>query len=79
MADAFIFLLLFFTAFSVLVISFNLKNNPLSCSFFDISNMCFLVASNSTFLTLPPGTWQIMQDPFRYGSNFDLVVNPSEV
>ena len=35
--------------------------------------------SSLTLLTLPPGTWQIMQDSFRYGSDFDLVVNPSEV
>ena len=40
--------------------------------------MCFPVASNSTLLTLPLGIWQIMQNFFRYRSDFDLVVYPSE-
>ena len=43
-------------AFSVLIILFNLLKNPLFCSFFDTSSICFPVAWNSTLLTLPPGT-----------------------
>ena len=67
------------TAFFVLVISFKQLNNPLSCSFFDTSSMCFAVALNSTLLILT--LHQIIHNSFTYGfigSDFNLIFNLPE-